>query len=156
MEGEAENPLSRIPPFAATAGPPASGCCNVAKYCLPGSRRRMPNCSGRITAFSGNIVSAIRGVRQLRYNRAFYGPGIFPTKRGVIRRVRLVIRPGAGEEPSGSSTRPIPPPVATGHPARCRRNMCRTPRPVSRPCTKHPGPTPAASLPGRSQRALRA
>ena len=45
----------------------------------------MPFCSGRITAFLGNIVSLFLEQRQLRYNGVFYGPGFFPTGRRVDR-----------------------------------------------------------------------
>ena len=54
-------PSPGSPLFAGIRCPRASDCRSVAKFYLPDSRRRMPFCSGRITAFSGNIASPGQG-----------------------------------------------------------------------------------------------
>lgn len=61
-------PMSRYIPS------PGSGGCNFAEYRLMDFRRRMVNCSGRITVFSGIIAS---GIPEAKANLVLPGP--FPS-----------------------------------------------------------------------------
>ena len=61
------------PATSPTSFPPHFSHCNMAKYDLPHSRRRMPNYSGPVPMFLGIMTSGSRGVREKRYNRAFCG-----------------------------------------------------------------------------------
>jgi hypothetical protein len=51
----------------------------------------MVNFSGRITVFSGNIVSVREGQRQKRLNRGLYGLQIFHGDRGLYDQDRTVV-----------------------------------------------------------------
>jgi len=75
---------SHDPPTSRIPAAPSCDRCNVAKHGLKNSRLKTGICSRRITVISGNMVSPKKRVRQKRYNRAFYGPGISPTGTGVI------------------------------------------------------------------------
>ena len=86
---------------------------NVAKHRLILSRLKILKISGRITAFSGNIVSLKLGQRQKGYNRAFYGPRFLLTrtgKTGVSPSSRII--PGmagdAGHHDAVRELRPVP------------------------------------------------
>lgn len=70
-------------PHPEAAPPPIPDPCNVAIRCLIISRRRIPNYSMRITAFSGNIVSVRKGQKQKTNNRARIGLRFFPGFYGV-------------------------------------------------------------------------
>ncbi len=61
------------PATSPTSFPPHFSQCNIAKYDLPHSRRITSNYSGPVPVFLGIMTSGSRGVREKRYNRAFYG-----------------------------------------------------------------------------------
>ncbi len=91
----------RIPHGSQTPFYPPPGAGNIAKYDLPHSRRRTRNCSGPVPVFFGIMTSGLWGVREKRYNRAFYGLRCtwFPWEENrLLPGCEKGIIPGAGEE----------------------------------------------------------
>jgi len=85
------NPLLPVITLCRSRFSRAFGRWNLAIYCLMNSRRKMVNCSGRITVFSGIIASAKTGMRQKSYNRGCCGPGFLTRVGGGYYESKVVV-----------------------------------------------------------------